>query len=287
MANSYIALIFPEYGDVNNVITSQDWKRDDLPDDNTFGAYIKQLASFIDFYEDEECFLMYDAENVLAFTYAIRVLPECYPGRERDLRMVLKNLENWRANRESSKNDEYNLNDSRIKDEMRVEIATRMNNNPNDSFLLAVHIPYYAAKNWQLTKGQDTYCIESLPLSIKDVFAWMSSHHHPQRAYNWNPKHGENGIGAHPSNNGNAVSILLCSREHAAEIIHKAIGEPMYDTLYCFDTEYRKYMEFKAECKYDHLPNTETIRKYHSYHIDNDRSIPNKVKRKLEILKIL
>ena len=284
MANNYIAIILPEYDDVDNVITSQDWKRNDLPDDDSLGAFIKHLVSFIDFYEDEECNFMYDAKNVLAFTYGMRVLPECYPGRERELRIALKNLENWRKNRESSENDEYTLDYSNIKDETRTEIAVRMRNNPNDSFLLTVHIPNYAVKEWQLSNGQDTYCIKSRPLSIKEVFEWISSHRHPKRVYNWNPKHGENGKGAHPANNGNEVSVLLCSKEHADEIMQKAIGEPMYDTLYCFDDEYGKYMEYKAECKYVHLPNDAKIRNYHSYHIDNDSSIPNKVKRKLELL---
>ncbi len=214
------------------------------------------------------------------------MLPECYPSRERELRFALKNLENWRKNRESSENDEYNLNYSSIKDEMRVEIATRMSNNPNDSFLLTVHIPNYVVKEWQLSKGQNTYCIESRPLSIKEVFEWMSSHHHPQRSYNWNPKHGENGKGAHPTNNGDEVSVLLCSREHAAEIIHKAVGEPMYDTLYCYDTDFGKYMEFKADCKYEHLQDR-TKRNYHSYHLSEESAIPHRIKKKLDILAML
>lgn len=283
MANSYIALVFPEYDDVDNVITSQDWKRDDLPDDNSYGIFIKHLISFIDFYEDEDCCLIYDAKNVSAFTYGIRVLPECYPGRERELRLALKHLKDWRKNRISIENDEYTLNYSNIKDEIRTEIAARMSNNPDDSFLIAAHIPNYTAEEWQLSKDQDTYCIESHPLSIKEVFEWMSSHHHPKRIYNWNPKHGENGKGAHPSNNGNEVSVLLCSREHAAEIIHKAVGEQMYDTLYCYDTDFGKYMEFKADCKFEHLQDR-TERSYHSYHIDNDSFIPNKVKKKLYML---
>lgn len=286
MANNYMALIFPEYDDADNVITSQEWKRNDLPDDDSYGEFIRHLVSFVDFYEDEECNLIYDAKNVLAFTYGMRVLPECYPGRERELRFALKNLEDWRKNRKSLENDEYTLNYSNIKDEIRTEIATRMSNNPKDSFLITVHIPDYAAKEWQLSKGQDIYCIESLPLSIKEVFEWMSSHHHPQRVYNWNPKHGENGKGAYPANNGDEISVLLCSKEHAAEIMQKAIGEPMYDTLYCFDEKCGKYMEYKSECKYDHLPNN-APRYYHSYHLDNDYSIPNSVKKKLNILATL
>ena len=283
MANSYIALIFPEYDDMGNEITSQDWKRDDLLEDDSLGIFIKQLVSFVDFYKDEECHLLYDAKNVLAFTYSIRVLPECYPGRERELRFALRNLENWRKNRISLEDDEYTLYHSSIKDEMRTEIATRMSNNPDDSFLITVHIPNYTPKEWQLSKDQNTYCIESQPLSIKEVFDWMSVHRRPRRSYNWNPKHGENGKGAHPTNNGYEVSVLLCSRAHAAKILPKAVGEPMYDTLYCYDADFGQYMEFKADCKSEHLQDR-TERSYHSYHLSKGSTIPDRIKKKLNIL---
>ena len=148
-----------------------------------------------------------------------------------------------------------------------------------------VHIPGYVAKVWQLIKGQNTFKIESQPLSITATFDWISSHHFPQRCYNWNPKHGENGKGAHPSHNGAKVSVLLCSKEHAAEIMQNAIGEPMYDTLYCFDSDFDKYMEYKAECKYNQLPQNAITRNHHSFHLDNDSSIPKRVKKKLKAIR--
>ena len=258
MPNNYLALIFPEYDDKANVATSQDWKRNDLPDDESLGKFIKYLYSYVDFYRDEECNMIYDAKNAASFI--------------------------WRMNRTSTENDEYISKGVTVKDEMRTEIARRMMSNPNSSYLLVVHIPDYVAKEWHLTKGQDTCKIESQPLSIKKTFDWLSSHHSPQRCYNWNPKHGENGKGAHPDHKGDEVSVLLCSKEHAAEIMQMAIGVPMYDTLYCFDPEFGRYMEYKAECKYEHLPVDATTRNYHSYHIANDTLIPNQVKKKLAIL---
>lgn len=284
MPNNYLALIFPEYDDKANVATSQDWKRNNLQDINTLDKFIKYLCSFLDFFRDEECEIMYDARNTAAFIYPLNILQDCYPSREREFKMLLKNLENWRRNRVSSDDDEYSIKNAFVKDEMRTEIACRMRNNPNDSYLLVVYISDYVAKEWSLVKGQNTFRIESQPLSITATFDWLSSRHFPQRCYNWNSKHGENGKGAHPDHKGAEVSVLLCSREHATEIMQKAIGEPMYDTLYCFDSEYGKYMEYKAECKYEHLPVDATTRKYHSYHIANDTLIPNKVKKKLTIL---
>lgn len=284
MTRSFIALIFPEYDDVGNNSTSFDWNTVDLPDDKSIGDFINKLSAFVDFFSDEECGLLYDAKNVSAYTYAMRVLPECYPGRVRSLRTVLKRVENWRKNRESTEDEEYVLDRSSVKDEMRTEIASRMASKHENRYLLSVGLPNYVAKEWKLSKGGKNYCIDSAPLSIREAFEWMSLHHFPQRVYNWNPKHGENGMGAHPDHNGEKVSVLLCSREHAGEIMQKAIGVPHYDCLYCYDVDYDSYMEYKAECKFEHLPADAVTRNYHSYHLENDSAVPNRVKKKLDIL---
>lgn len=284
MAKSFIALIFPEYNDEGNNVTSREWYNNELFDDEFIGYFIKELQAFTDFFSDENCCLIYDAKNVEAFSYPMRMLPECYPSRERFLHIALNGLENWRANRKSGQNDVFVVNGSNIKDEIRAEIACRIRSHPNDSYLLVVQTPKYVAKQWHLSDENGTCCIDSQPLSIKTNFEWLASHHHPIRCYNWNPKHGENGTGAHPGNKGEKVSVLLCSREHAEKIMQKAIGISDYDHLYCYDEEQGYYMEYVAECKFEHLPPNATTRKYHSFHLESDESIPNRVKKKLGIL---
>ena len=286
MPTYFLALIFPEYSDSGNIETSQDWKRSDLLDDKSLGLFIRKLHSFIDFFYDEECKMIYDEKNASAFIYPLTVLSDFYPSRVREFRFALKNLENWRKNRASSLKDEYISKGTIIRDELRSEIACRLIQNPNDSYLLVVNIPNYVAKEWHVSKEKKICIIKSIPLSIKEAFGWISLHHFPERHYNWNPKHGENGRGAHPDNNGDNVSVLYCSREHAANIMRKAIGLPNYDTLYCYDAEIGMYMEYRAECKFEHLPAYTTIRNYHSFHLVNDTSIPNRVKKKIKLLEI-
>ena len=124
-------------------------------------------------------------------------------------------------------------------------------------------------------------------MSISHVFEWLSNHHKPLRVYDWHEKHGENGIGAHKGNKGDEVSLLLCSISHAEELLPRAIGEPMYDTLYCFDTEHDKYMEFQAGCKYAHLQPDSIERPYHSYHINDSSRVPKRVAYKIKTLQKL
>lgn len=282
MAHSIIALIFPEYDDKENVITSHDWKMDCMFDKTAFIQFINHLHNFVDFFKDEECTLIYDSKNLDAFTFFLKVLPDCYPyPAHRILMAELKNqrnLINWRKNRISSETDEYKLYFSVITDEIRTEIAARQETNPNDDYLIAVHITNYKAKTWKLSKDSKTYPIESLPMSIKEVFEWLATHRHPKREYHWNPKHGEFGKGAHKDNKGLTVSVLMGSREEAADIMPKAIGEHPYSTLHYYDNKYYKYMEYKQEST------DEDKRVYHSFHIDDETRVPQRVKDKLALI---
>lgn len=91
MAENVIAIILPEYHDKDNDITSDAWKSDALLDDVVMGECIKSLMEFVDFFSDEECKIIYDSKNILAFSYVMRMMPECYPSRESQLRIALNN----------------------------------------------------------------------------------------------------------------------------------------------------------------------------------------------------
>lgn len=287
MAENVIALVLPEYDDGGNVITSDDWKRNFLMDDVEVGKHIKELASFVDFFSDENCRMVYDGKNVSAFSYALRMLPECYPSRSMQLQTALKNASNWRTYRVSKEDEEFSVNYTIVRNETRCEMAALIAKDTNNSCIVVVHIPDYKGRLWRLSKREKEYEINSFPADISEVFGWLINHHKPARVYNWNPKHGENGCGAHKKHAGEDVSILLCSKEHAAELLPKAIGLDKWDSLYVYDKECRKFMEYKAECKYEHVDSTATERAYHSYHINSVDIIPNRVIRKMKALGIV
>lgn len=282
MVKTFIVLIFPEYNDPTNCSTSLVWKRDELLEDFQLWERLKSLYSFVDFFKDEECELIYDSVNADAYSFPLRTLPTYYPARERQFRLALHGLKNWRKSRISGMHEEYVVNSSSIKNEIRSEIAARKILNQDESYLIVFHCPDYRGADWIVSKNKKQIVVKSLPSSIKDAFNWLSKNRFPKRRYNWNPKHGENGQGAHPDNNGDKVSVLLCSREHASELLPTAIGDKNHDFLYNFDLEHQKYMEFKAECKFEHLPSSVHERMYHSYHIEDD--IPKNIRKKLEML---
>lgn len=284
MAENIIALMFPEYKDNGNSGTSKVWATEELYDDETIGKQFKQTKIFVDFFKDENCRMIYDADNIRAYLYVANMFPECYPSRTRQLRFILEGIENWRNNRKSAEDKEYVVHHETIKDEIRTEIAERELINSADSFLIVSSVVVKEGKVWNLEINNTSVSVEAMQMFIPQVFDWLSKHHKPLRKYEWNEKHGENGKGAHPDNKGDKVSVLLCSREHAEKMLQKAIGEPKYDLLYCYDAEYGKYMEYKAGCKYEKLPSDAKERTYHSYHIDDENQIPNSVMKKIEIL---
>ena len=287
MAQNIIALIYPEYNDKGNPTTSSDWATDELYDDKTLGEQIKETGILVDFFKDEACQMFYDSKNVNACLYPVNFLPEFYPSRARQLRIALNEAKDWRKHRVSSGTEEYNIHYSTVKDEIRTEIASRQKSSANDSFIIATNRFCKECKSWELKKGDESFPVETVPMSIPEVFGWLSKHHKPLRKYEWNEKHGECGKGAHKDNKGEKVSVLLCSREHAAELLPIAIGEPMYDMLHCYDPKHNKYMEYKAGCKFLNLPSKTMERTYHSYHIHDESGIPKRVVYKITLLKNL
>lgn len=284
MAKNVIALIFPEYADKDNLLTSKEWEVTDLPNDSVLKDWIKSLYSFIDFYKYEGCDFIYDSKNADACIFIAKVLDDCYPNLESFFRRALYGMENWRTNRVSSADEEYKVFEFQIKDEMRTEIAAREVASPDSKYIIAVHIPDYNQESWMLSNKDKNIEVKAYPMRIPDVFEWLSYNRIPLRRYNWNEKHGENGVGAHKLNKGDEVSVLLCSREHARELMHKAIGNYTFDVLFCFDPQHGKYMEYRQDTVLTDKDNNIVARSYHSFHINDENRIPKEVKDRMRLL---
>ena len=143
MGDNVIVIILPEYDDIGNKLTSDEWKSQGFEDDEEMGIRIKNLMEFVDFFKDENCRIMYDSQNVLAFTYVLRTLPEFYPSRESQLRSVLNATFDWRKNRVSKANEEYSIGYLKLKDEIRCEMAARCAKIPSSSHLIVADLPNY------------------------------------------------------------------------------------------------------------------------------------------------
>lgn len=284
MFQNYIAIMLPEFRDRQNHCTANDWCIDSLPINDELRKQMSELSDFISFFKGQESELLYDGKNIEAFLFPVNELPDYYPSIPRTMRIVLKGLENWRNNRISAKETPYTCEYQTLNDEIRTEILERIKRNTSDEYIIAYHLTGYKPQTWIIESEDSKEKIESLRLYIPNLFDWEAKHHKPIRNYNHNPKHGENGVGAHPANKGEDVSILLCSQDHAAELLQFAIGTDGFDTLYFFDEDHEKYIEFKAETKSANLPENSPTRNYHSYHIEDVNRVPKEIAGKIEII---
>ena len=220
----------------------------------------------------------YDADNVSAFLYPVEAMEECYPNIKTRMRMVMSKWgENWRTQKVQKDTVNYMYYCIPIKDDTLCEMTERKFVSTDEStFLLINYDAFSCASETIITKrNQDEVELNVRNADIKTISKWYETNRKPQRIFNLNPKHGENGKGAHPGNKGEKVSVLMCSRGEAKNMLLKAIGSDP-KVLYFFDKTHNQYIEFKCESK-----NT-----YHGFHLDkiDEKRVPEEIKNMIKKL---
>ena len=264
-------IIFPEHEDVEK--TSPCIRKFALLVPNEVMAYI----DFIDRMEQrgraEHYLLYYDSKNIRNFLYPVYEFEEYYPKVEVTLLNALHRFaEDWREEPIQDSGVNYKLFQAPITDDSFCEICERKfqadTSSLNSTFAIINHGGLAPQPIASMNRDFDSVDIPILEASIEQIENWLQKNRRPLRVYNWNPKHGENGKDAHKANKTDTVAILYCSREHATELLHKALGDNNdIGPLYVWDEEFKHYMEFKRESK--------SSITFHSYHLEeDDRKIP-------------
>lgn len=220
----------------------------------------------------------YDADNVSAFLYPVEAMEECYPNIKTRMRMVMNKWgENWRTQKVQKDTVKYMYYCISIKDDTLCEMTERKFGSTDGSSFLLVNCDAFSCASETITtkRNQDEMELDVRNADIKSISKWYETNRKPQRIFNLNPKHGENGRGAHPGNKGEKVSVLMCSRGEAKEMLLKAIGSDLR-ILYFFDQIHNQYIEFKRESE-----NT-----YHGFHIDaiDEKRVPEEIKMMIDKL---
>lgn len=277
MGKTELFILLPEYIDAK---ISDYTKNADIVEDSELSAYFQEIYSVVDFFEHEIYDGYYDSENIKAFLYPIEILKDYYPCKERLLRLFLKKWgEDWRACKVQNVQDTYKYYGVHvITDDTLCEMTKRKHEDSDKAYLLISHNALHCDDEL-LRTSCNTVDIElqSLSPDIKNITSWFESSRIPQRTFNLNPKHGESGVGAYPSNKGEKVSVLLCSKGAANSLLKKAVGINTYDrTMYYYDVKHKRYIEFKHEANFN----------YHGFHLDDEdaKRVPKTVIKKLKVL---
>ena len=264
-------IILPEHEDVEK--TSPCIRKFTLLAPNEVMAYI----DFIDRMEQrgraEHYLLYYDSKNIRKFLHPVYEFEEYYPKVEVTLLNALHRFaEDWREEPIQDSGVNYKLFQAPVTDDSFCEVCERKYQSDveatNSTYAIINHGALEDVSTVAMHRNLHQIDIPVLEATLEKIESWLQENRRPPRIYNWNPKHGENGKGAHKANKTDTVAILYCSKEHAAELLHKAIGENNnIGPLYVWDDEYGLYMEFKRESK--------SSTTFHSYHLEEgDRKIP-------------
>lgn len=283
MQKTELFLLLPEY-----IESSKREKymevMDNILDEEQMTLFLKNISDMLNFFQHEAYNGYYDSENIIAFLYPIELLEECYPNQKSRLRTLLRAWgEDWRDSTEQIEEDSFQLFDYLdINKNTLSEIAKRKALDLNSSYLLVNHNAMSSVGSIKVIYNQKD-CqkeinIDIREIDLKQIAQWFELYRKPQRIFNLNPKHGENGKGAHRNHSGGKVSLLWCSKEEAYDLLNKAVAEGEdIDTLYYFDKNHDRFIEFKRELN--------TV--YHGFHLDDEdkKRVPKGVIEKIELLK--
>lgn len=265
-------LIFPEHEDAEK--TSSCIKNVSILSPKEVLGYVDLIDTMNRRGRAEHYALYYDSKNIAGFLKPVYELEEYYPSTEVLFYKTLQELaENWREEAIQNQETEYKLFQVMVLDDSFCEVCERKFQNDvaakDSTFAIINHnaiesIPTEAS----MSRDGHTMNIPVLNDSVEDIEQWLQHNRRPMRVYHLSSKHGENGKGAHKEHKRDDVAVLYCSKEHAEALLHTALGENNdIGSLYAWDEDCHRYMEFKRESKDSMV--------FHSYHLeDNDRKIP-------------
>jgi hypothetical protein len=234
--------------------------------------------------------IIYDAENIKEFQQQMNGLDDEFMSLQYAFYMLLSNAENFRENSKQAADCLYFIWDLNQFTGIQInspistlaEIAEEKRQDENKKLVL-VHNDSIHLNRSIIPIIKDGYdekcpffiCIQHVKNST-ELENWISQNRQP-RLFNLNPKHGENGKGA-KANKGEEVSVLLCNKKHAQELLDSAVGDKRISKkLFNFDNEHQKFIVFEDE----NTPNNS----YHGYHVDNENQVPQKFQKYLPPLK--
>lgn len=256
-------------------------KRVDALDNDEYRSIIDTINRVKFFFCYESFHGYYDSQNLKGFMMPIDMLEDCYPKTSLLLiKAIMYWGTDWRRSKTIDENDEVRYLGETIQDETMCEVAKRQIFNVDSRYLIVDCDAFdHKLDERKIEFNGRTLVLSTCTMSECDLFVWFSNNRKPARIFHLNPKHGENGKGAHPENKGDEVSVLLCSEDSARELLSKAIGKDMKcSTLYYYDEENERFIEFKCE-----MGNV-----YHGFHISKDQvngRVPNDVIKKIEFLR--
>lgn len=260
-----IFFLFPEFIDVNRLASAPYICNMSDPFEETSPIYVKDLNKVLSFFTyEKDVDRYYDKKNLEGLLYPYRELS--YPDIETQVRLALRDYDvvDWRE--ELGEDDTViEWHGNRVENDTCAKVYERAHTDEDD---LMVHATLFVFPN-AIDDGSERFvfrkdnikCFLPYHTTLKGLHTWLSENRIPKRQFRYCDKHGENGIGGRLLPDGTHTALLDCSREHAQDILHKAIGVISVDRdLWYYDAEYGKVLYFEYQ-------NDNPQNEFHGYHL--------------------
>lgn len=238
--------------------------------------FISNLKLKIEVIRMEKYDGFYDSHNILNFLRDFEIVSDYFPNPAfRRLRSLIKSWNNWRDDKLQKSSITYSLFTQAISNNSLCEVRESQfinDHKENDAHAILNHFAYNLPSSISISRNRinNNITILSTEYEIKD---WFITNRIPKRNFQITDKHGENRQDIRVIN-GEIISPLRCSKEHAFELLKSAIGDSKKD-LYNFDPQNGEFIVFKFEGN-----NPQNM--YHGYHVPvNTNEIPQNIKEKL------
>ncbi len=268
--------LFPEYIDANHRASAPYIHDMTYHFDAVQPSFVDNVIRLLTFFSYERNVTKYyDKKNLDGMLYPYQELE--YPFVDTQVRTTLRDLDvvDWRI--ELGEDDTIiEWHGTQIPNDTVAKVYERAHTDTPD---LLVHATLFsvgdAIENDGETivfKKENVDCSLSYQTTLRGLHEWLSENRIPQRYFKYSEKHGENGVGGWMLPNNVPAAVLECNREHAQEILCKAIGDTSLDNdLWYFDADYDKVLYFEYE-------NQSPQNEYHGYHLSQGDKGYSKVK---------
>jgi hypothetical protein len=279
-----VFVLFPEARPIHDFFHNAD----DFVEEASLRVFLSELTASIEWvYREKNAVSFYSVENVQRFLDNLEGFKDDYlfdPASK--MGDILAEAYNWQKEQRQEQHCAYFIWHQQtahiVVNHILPELAERQKHNPEQSFLLFnCRAGSFQSKMIAILKEmREDNQLLLLPTfnqvnNEQELYAWLIENRQ-KRNFNLNPKHGENGVGAHKGNKGDKVDPLLCSREEAQRLLKKAIGDTRRATeLYNFDSQNQKFIVFKFE-------NETPQNQYHGFHPNNQDEIPHDFKQLIQ-----
>lgn len=247
-----VYLLFPECTDVGRAMSSPYIKGYTFDFEECSPVGLKEIMDVVDFFDYERIDYYYDSKNLQGLYYPNDVLDE-YPFVDTMVRSSITQMgmENWRE-AFGEKNLRANWNGNDLNNDTCIFAHSRscINNEREEvhaTILSSGDAMVLVDSSISITNAIGDIIAMDVQTSVPDMYKWLCVNRIPQRRFDVNDKHGENGVGARSIPHKGLAGLLLCYRTEAQELLEKAIGKGKESDLWYYDTRKNEFIYFENQ----------------------------------------